>query len=84
MDLDNPVEIVVHNLLIGGMTCLGYWDGFPIVSTLVYVIHTRQNLWWIMMHGYQLSWFTKLLYCMDSQPWEDIESISKSTQDFDL
>ena len=27
MDLGNPVEIVVHYLLIGGKTCLGHWDG---------------------------------------------------------
>ena len=39
MDLGNPVEIVVHYLLIGGMTCLGCWDAFLIVSALVYVMH---------------------------------------------
>ena len=41
MDLGNPIEIVVHNLLIGGMTCLGRYDGFPMVSALVYEMHTR-------------------------------------------
>ena len=57
------------------MTYLGCRDGFSMVSVLVYVMHTRQDLRWIVMQGYQMSWFTKLLYCMDSQPWEDIESV---------
>ena len=42
MDLGNPIEVVVHHLLIGGMTCLNHRDGFPMVSALVYVMHTRQ------------------------------------------
>nr|CAN82426.1 hypothetical protein VITISV_043782 [Vitis vinifera] len=29
VDLGNPVETVVHHLLIEGMTCLGRRDGFP-------------------------------------------------------
>ena len=41
MDLDNLFETIVHYLLIGEMTCLNCRDGFPIVSALVYVIHTR-------------------------------------------
>ena len=32
----------------------------------------------------RLSWFTKLLCFMDSQPWEDIESMLKSIWDYDL
>ena len=39
MDLGNPIEIVVHRLLIEEMTCLGYQDGFPMVSLLVHVMH---------------------------------------------
>ena len=39
MNLGNPVEIVVHHLIIGEMTYLGCWDGFPMVSVLVYVMH---------------------------------------------
>ena len=72
MDLDNLVELVVHYLLIGRMACLGYLDEFPMVSALVYMMHIRQYLWWIMMQAYQLSWCTKLLYYMDIQPWENI------------
>ena len=45
MDLGNPVETVVHHILIGGMTCLGRRDGFPMVGALVYVMHTGQELW---------------------------------------
>ena len=44
MDLGNLVETIVHYLLIRGMTCLSRHDGFPMVSTLVYVMHTGQDL----------------------------------------
>ena len=44
MDLGNLIEIVVHHLLIGGMTCLGRQDGFPMMTGLVYVIHIGQDL----------------------------------------
>ena len=43
MDLGNLVETIVF--LIRGMTCLGRQDGFPIVSALVYVMHTRKEQW---------------------------------------
>ena len=55
MDLGNLVETVVHHLLIGGMTYLGRWDEFPMVSILVYVMHTGHDLWRIMMKDYQFS-----------------------------
>ena len=38
MGLDNPLEVVVHHLLIGEMVDLGYRDGFPMVSALVCMI----------------------------------------------
>ena len=44
MNLGNPVEIIVHHLLIRGMVCLGHWDEFPMVSALVYVMHIGQDL----------------------------------------
>ena len=44
MDLGNPFETVVHYHLIGGMTYLGCRDGFLLVSALVHVMHTRQDL----------------------------------------
>ena len=44
MDLGNLVETIVYYLLIGGMTCLGHRDGFPMVSALMYVMHTGQDL----------------------------------------
>ena len=40
MDLDNPVKIVLHYLLIGGMTYLSCWNEFPMMSALVYEMHT--------------------------------------------
>ena len=55
MDLGNLVETMVHHLLIGRMTCLGRQDEFPMVSVLVYVMHTGQDLWRIMTQDYQLS-----------------------------
>ena len=38
MGLDNPLEVVVHHLLIGGMVGLSYRDGLPMVSALVYIV----------------------------------------------
>ena len=84
MDLDNPIEIIVHHLMIRRMTYLGCRDGFPMVSALVYVMHIGQNLRWIVMQEYQVLWFTKFLYYMDSQLWENIESMSKPIRGFDL
>ena len=44
MDLDNPVKTIVHYLLIERMTCFGRWDEFHMMSVLVYVMHTGQDL----------------------------------------
>ena len=41
MDLGNLVETIVQYLIIGGMIYLGCWDGFLMVSALMYVMHTR-------------------------------------------
>ena len=38
MDLGNPFETIVDYLQIGGMTCFGYQDRFPIVSALVCIV----------------------------------------------
>ena len=45
MDLGNSIKTVVHHFLIGEMTCLGRQDGFPMMSVLMYVMHTRQDIW---------------------------------------
>ena len=39
MDLGNPIETVVHHLLIEGMTCLGHQNVIrsQLVSQLIYV-----------------------------------------------
>ena len=44
MDLGNLVETIVHYILIEGMVCLSHQDGLPMVSVLVYVMHTGQEL----------------------------------------
>ena len=38
MDLGNTFRVVVHHLLIGGITGLDYWDEVPIVSALVCMV----------------------------------------------
>ena len=44
MDLGNPVETVVHYLLIKMMTYLGRQDKFLMMSAIVYVRYTRHDL----------------------------------------
>ena len=56
--LDNLVEIVVHYLLIGGMTYLGYQNDFPMVSALMCMVthwtgpmmNRDINYWVVMIH----------------------------------
>nr|CAN69226.1 hypothetical protein VITISV_004700 [Vitis vinifera] len=46
MDLGNPLEVVVHYLLIGGMASLSHLDGFPMVSVLVHMVtHWIESTW---------------------------------------
>ena len=69
MDLGNPLEVVVHHLLIGGMTGLSYQNEFPMVSALVCMVTH-----WIgptMSHDLRLSSshdLTKLLHYIVFQP----------------
>ena len=78
--LGNPLEFVVHHLLIGGMVGLSYQDGFPIVSALVCMVTH-----WIgpmVSHDLRLSSshdLTKILHCAISQSWENIELVLKLT-----
>ena len=61
--LGNPLEVVMHHLLIGGMTGLGYWDEFPMVSSLVCMVTHWTGL--TMSHDLRLSSshdLTKLLH----------------------
>ena len=78
MGLGNPLEVLVHHLLIGGMVSLSYWDGFPMVSTLVCMVAH----WVGPMVSYDLRLSsshdsTKLLHCIVSQPWENIKLVLK-------
>ena len=69
MGLGNPLEVVVHHLLIGRMTSLGYRDGFPMVSALVRRV--TYSIGPTMSHDLSLSSshdLTKLLHCVVSQP----------------
>ena len=73
MGLGNPLETIVHHLQIEGMTSLGYWDGFPMVSTLVCMVAhwTRPMSYDLRLSSSHES--TKLLHCVVSQPWENTE-----------
>ena len=72
--LSNPLEVIVHYLLIGKMVGLDHQDKFPMVSALVYT--TTHCTGSIRSHYSRLSIshdFTKLFYCVVSQPLENIE-----------
>ena len=76
--LGNPLEVVVHHLIIGGMVSLGYQDEFPMVSALVCMLThwtgpTVSHDWRLLSsHG-----LTKLLHCAVSQLWENIKFVLK-------
>ena len=70
MGLSNLLKaVVLHQLLIGGIAGLGYWDGFPMMSVLVcMVIHWTGPK---VSHDLRLSSshdLTKLFHCVVSQP----------------
>ena len=83
MSLGNPLEIVVHYLLILGIVGLSYRDEFPMVSALVCMVTH-----WIrptLSHDLRLSSspnLTKLLHFVSSQPWENIELVQNLVVDF--
>ena len=52
--LGNPLEVVVHHCLIGGMVGLGYWDGFLMVSVLVCMVTCYKDLQWVMTEDCQV------------------------------
>ena len=78
MGLGNLLEVVVYHLLIGGMVGFGYQDEFRMVIVLVCMVTH-----WIgptVSHDLRLSSshdLTKLLHCVVSQPWENIELVLK-------
>ena len=69
MGLGNPLKVVVHYLLIGEITSLGYRDEFPMVSALVCMV----THWTRPMVSHELRILlshdlTKLFHCVVSQP----------------
>ena len=78
MGLGYSLEVVVHYILIGGMTGLSYWDGFPMVGAPVWMV-----AYWIgPIVSYELRLSsshdsTRLLRSVVSQPWENIEFMMK-------
>ena len=69
MGLGNPLKVVVHHLLIGGMTNLGYQDGLPMVSALVCMV--THWIGTMVSHDLRLSSshnLTKLIHYVVSQP----------------
>ena len=78
MGLGNLWEVVMSHLLIGGMVGLGYWDGFPMVSTLVCMVTNWPKP--TVSHDLRLSSshdLTELHHCVVSQPLENIEFVLK-------
>ena len=61
MGLGNPLEVVVHHLLIGGIAGLGYWDEFPMMSALVCVV----TYWTILTMNHD----TRISNCYDSRSY---------------
>ena len=78
MGLGNPLEVIVHHLLIEGMVGLSYRDEFSMVSALVCMVtHWIRHM---VSHDLRLSSshdLTKLFHCVVSQPWENIELVLK-------
>ena len=78
MSLGNPLEVVVHHLLVRGMASFDYWDAFPMMCVLICMV-----TYWIgpmVIYDLRLSSshdFTKFLHCVISQPWENIEFMLK-------
>ena len=68
MVLGNPLDVVVHHLLIGGMVGLGYREGFLMVNALVCIVtHWTGPM---VSHDLRLSSshdLTNLLHCVVSQ-----------------
>ena len=78
MGLGNPLKVVVHHLLTGGMVGFGYRDEFSIVSALVCMVAHWTRL--VVSYDLRLSSshdFTKLLHYIVSQPWENVELVLK-------
>ena len=78
MGLSNPLEVVMHQLLIGEMVGLSYRNGFPMVSALVCMV--THWTWPATSHDLRMSSnhdLTKLLYSVVSQPWENIKLVLK-------
>ena len=78
MDLGNLFEVIVHYLLIRGMTGLGHHNRVPMISTLVYTAthKTRPTMSHDMrlLNSYD---FTMLLSCIIPQSWKNIELVPK-------
>ena len=78
VSLGNPLEVILHYLLIGRIVDLGYRYRFPMVSALVcMVIHWTGPM---VRHDLRLSSsheLTKLLHCVVFKPWENIELVLK-------
>ena len=60
MDLGNPFEVLVHQLLIGGIVGLDHRDEVPMVSVLLCMI----TYWTRPIVSYD---FTKPLHCIISK-----------------
>ena len=80
MGIGNLLKVVVYHLLIGRMADLDYRDEFSMVSALICMVtHWTGPM---VSHDLRLSSshdLSKFLYCVVSQPWENIEFVLKLT-----
>ena len=74
VNLGNPFEALVHHLLIRGMSDLSHQDGVPMVSIIIHWTRLTMSYDIRLLSSHD---FTKLLYYIVSQPWENIGFLSK-------
>ena len=85
MDLSNPFEVVLHYILFGGMNGLSHWDGFFMVSALVYMNYTLNKTYdesWCK--AIELSWFHQAIILYFLSTLRKYWGCAKVSNDFDL
>ena len=84
MDLGNPFEVVIHNLLIGEMTYLSHQDEFSIIRLLVNMF----THWIGLMVSYKINYYVVMTspscYVVRLPTLRGYEANAKVFSDFDL
>ena len=73
MGLGNPIEVVAHYLPLGGMIGFDHQDEFLMMSALMCLgLTVSYDIRLLSCYD-----FIKLVHCVVSQPWENIEFVLK-------